>query len=692
MKKILNCHPSLYYTAEDLQAVKERIETHGAVAARFATIKAKADALFETHWLTEEECNSVYSQHGRYYEPGGMLEQMAETFPLLSVVTGDRKYFEFAKEKLLYYADFAVWTGPENAHRRTPWHAELATTRFLNGYSQLYDAYYDQFTPTERERIAEAMTEKGIDPLYADWVDPTRRVHALDSMGHNWWAVCIGYCALGVVTLYDRIPDADQKLTLMAQAMEGFCTYSGHPLLNKIPNFDEKGMFYESAGYFSYGVGELLNFRLFMSRMTDYTMELPVLHKVGDALLAMTYPTADPTNPMMLVNYGDSSTAGSGINFFCKMLLLNGLGDDRHAYCYHHCTAKEGGWDLIFDPILHRETSVECFSAMQKEKMYPHTGYGFWRSGWAPNATLLGIRCGYTWNHAHNDAGSFLLWHKGRQLLTDGGSTNYSSPAYRSYFTADKAHSLVAIKGREESGINHLRGTKFRGTIPEYHHSDWLSYCLCDAAGPGADAYLRNYRSFIKLDEELFVIVDDLLSHKEEIFQWLLHYDGEATVSEERTHIQNGDAGVDVYGIYPPCRQTVEAAPAGGAYSTDAKVSHRTVNYLQRETQAAAKDICFVHLLALSPVAVTPLRGDSYEGVAITKGDVSWRVYYNKEADGRKMHENSNNRLGDYDTDAYILVERTCREKTDLFMAYGSYLRLGEKPLFADFAKRFVFL
>ncbi len=691
MKKTISSHPFLYYTKQDLQTVKDRIAVDADFAVRYEKLKIKGDALFEAHWLTEEECNSVYSQHGRYYEPGRMLETMAELFPLLTEITGEDRYFAFAKEKLLYYADFAVWTGPENASRRTPWHAELATTHFLGAYSQLYDAYYHKFTSQERDLLATAMIEKGIDPLYADWVDPTRRVHALDSMGHNWWSVCIGYCGIGVITLFDRLPDAQQKLTLIAEAMEGFCTYQGHTLLNKIPNFDAKGMFYESAGYFSYGVGELLRFRFVMSRLTDYSMELPTLHKVGDAILSMVYLTND-TDPVRLVNFGDSNVIGSTIGFLCKMLLLNGLGDARHRYCYDKCNGDSSVLDLIYDEVLHKPTHTSCFDQMPKQEMYPETGYGFWRSGWEPNAALLGIRCGYTWNHAHNDAGSFILWHKGKQLLTDSGSTNYSSPDYRTYFTAAQAHNLVAVKGREESGINHYRGTKFRGTMPEYHHNDWLSYCLCDATGPSADAFLRNYRNFIQLDEELFVVVDDLLCHQEEFFQWLLHYEGESSVESHRIHIQNGDAMVEIYPVYPPCNTEVKTAPAGGAYSTGAAVSDQKVCYIQRETKTATQDACFVHVLALSDVAVTPLTGDSYEGVQIEKGDVTYRVYYNKEADGRKMHENSNNRLGDYDTDAYILVERTQNGQVKRFMAYGSYLRQGETVLFADFTKRFVFL
>ena len=39
----------------------------------------------------------------------------------------------------------------------------------------------------------------GVEPLAGDWLDPAKRIHALDSMGHNWWMVCVGAAGLGAM-------------------------------------------------------------------------------------------------------------------------------------------------------------------------------------------------------------------------------------------------------------------------------------------------------------------------------------------------------------------------------------------------------------------------------------------------------------------------------------------------------------
>ena len=84
---------------------------------------------------------------------------------------------------------------------------------------------------------------------------------------------------------------------------------------------------------------------------------------------------------------------------------------------------------------------------------------------------------------------------------------------------------------------------------------------------------------------------------------------------------------------------------------------------------------------------VTATEGDGYRLLTVTGKEARYKVYYNRMADGRKMHENSNNRLGDYDTDAYLLVEREQNGTTTLMMLYGSYLRKGERVLIAEFTK-----
>lgn len=695
MKNVLGqTHPFLFYTNEDLERVKVQLHDNPDMLRRYNQMKQRADVHLSKPLLTEEEADSVYSQHGRYYDVAALLEEAAQTYPLISYITRDKAYENHVKELLLYYAGFRVWTGPANGDRRTPWHSELATTRILAAFCVLYDVYYDSFSPEERTLIETAMIEKGINPLYDDWLDPSRRVHALDSMGHNWWSVCISYCGMGIITLWNKLPKAEEMLCRVIEALGGFCDYQGHCLLNKTPNFDGQGMYYESASYFSYGIGELLQFVFLYNRAFEESeaVRFPVMEKVGDAIIDMTYLTGKPEKPVLLMNFGDSPMDGSGIAMLCKMLLLCGYGDSRHRFCYDKSVEGDTVIDLVYYSLLHTKTKPSCFEVGGATKLYPDTGYCFWRSSWQPDATLLAVRCGFTWGHAHDDAGSFMLWDKGVPLLIDSGSTSYSSPYYRSYFSAAKAHNVVTVNGRGQYEENIHRGSKFRGTMPQHYETDWIQYLLCDATGPLADQTVRNYRNFLKLGEDLFIIIDDLYACQPSSFQWLLHYNGTAGQTEQTIEIQGEASAVTVYPLSPACTVRTEQAPVGGAMGSVEPEEGGTKPYLCLETKDKTRDVCFINVLALQsdrPVTAEPLQGDGYYGCMMRRENEQFRIFYNQQADGRKMHENSNNRLGEYDTDAYLLVERISPAGRQLFGVYGSYVRLGEEVLYDSFGKDF---
>ncbi|MGH7958281.1 MAG: heparinase II/III domain-containing protein, partial [Opitutaceae bacterium] len=75
--------------------------------------------------------------------------------------------------------------------------------------------------------------------------------------------------------------------------------------------------------------------------------------------------------------------------------------------------------------------------------IYPDIGWAVLRDSWDRDATLLAVKSGDTWNHAHADAGSFILFHAGRPLLIDAGSCSYGRPEYRGYYARSAAHNVV---------------------------------------------------------------------------------------------------------------------------------------------------------------------------------------------------------------------------------------------------------
>ena len=97
---------------------------------------------------------------------------------------------------------------------------------------------------------------------------------------------------------------------------------------------------------------------------------------------------------------------------------------------------------------------------MPHSAIYKNMGWGMLRSSWAKDATMLGVKSGFTWNHAHADAGSFVLYHKGKNLLIDGGDCSYGLPEYSKYFVRSEAHNVMLFNGKAQDPQDQYHAVK----------------------------------------------------------------------------------------------------------------------------------------------------------------------------------------------------------------------------------------
>jgi len=119
-------------------------------------------------------------------------------------MTGEKRYAKKLRDALIHYGTLSRWAG--DAHRDPPWHSELNTARFCYGYALGYDSIYDFLSEHERKTIAGSMVRLGIKPTLDDWILGEKRIHALDSMGHNWWSVCVSMAGLAALSVLDDVP------------------------------------------------------------------------------------------------------------------------------------------------------------------------------------------------------------------------------------------------------------------------------------------------------------------------------------------------------------------------------------------------------------------------------------------------------------------------------------------------------
>ena len=241
----LSKRPRLFFTAERIKRLRERTAEDDIFKEAHDKLLERADRLLDARLVSKESAEGGSGQHGNYGRPSGQIRDMGPALGLAYQMTGDKRYAEKLRDALIHYGSLSRWAG--DAHHDPPWHSELNTARFCYGYAVGYDSIYDFLSEDERTTIAGAMVRLGILPTLDDWVLGEKRIHALDSMGHNWWSVCVSMAGLAALSLTGDHPQAEAWSQRVSDVFPEWFYYRGNILQNKPANFDCEGAFSESV-------------------------------------------------------------------------------------------------------------------------------------------------------------------------------------------------------------------------------------------------------------------------------------------------------------------------------------------------------------------------------------------------------------------------------------------------------------
>ncbi|SKC54237.1 heparinase II/III domain-containing protein [Ohtaekwangia koreensis] len=695
-------HPFLFFTKDRVQHLQETIKKDTAIARAWSDMKTKVDRL-----LAESK------------------EANIEVLSLAWCMTGDVKYAVAARSNLLQLIDRKQWDGMDD---RTPrWNSGLNTAHTCFSAAVAFDCIYVYLTPADRKQIAQGILQLGIKPLLDDWISEDKRIHSLNSMGHNWWSACAYMAGVASIAVRQEIPEATEWAHTIMQASKEWFAFSGSVLENKPSNFDAAGGFYESISYADFGMSEYLYFRLAYTHAFG-AVKMPydvMLEKTADWFINGCYPNS---NRMMSLNFGDSNPFATGVK---PIKLMLALGYKKEQYQWYLQEVKNSvsrditsPVGLVLEPDYDNKISVP---ALPPSAIYSDMGWAMLRSSWNKNATLLGIKCGYTWNHAHADAGSFVLYHRGKNLLIDGGDVNYGLPEYSSYFVRSEAHNVMLFNGQAQDSQDQYHAVKNPGRLYNLIDAGKLKYILADATGPTSHFFLRNYRNFLWVGNVILVI-DDVKTYEPGKFEWLLHAEKDVKQKGPDLEITCDSASVLVRPLFPEMLPTgyphdfpekMKLEERVGIKDRDAKTKITYYAISPAEPSRQTKFITAILLLddANKPIKtftgssgasgaagrtnlpiLEKLEGKDMIGVKITQGEEVTYIYFNLLADGRLMHRNSINTMNGWETDAYMLVI-TFPEKSDTgnpddateyFVSNGSFLRKDEKVIVHSLSKVFM--
>jgi hypothetical protein len=259
--------PRLYFDTKAGERIRRASRAGGEFQQRWSTVLDNAERLLDAELIPEEVAERGGGQHANYGAPSSQISNMGLTLGLAWHVTGDKQFAEKLRETMLAYAAYKRWYGQGLDDRVPPWHSELNTARFCFGFGAGYDALCEYLSPAHREKIGGAIVRLGILNTLDDWILPERRIHALDSMGHNWWSVCVAMAGVAALAMLGDNERAPEWLDRIQRGFERWFEYKGNVLQNKAANFDRNGGFYESLGYTDYALSEYLRFRLAYSNV-----------------------------------------------------------------------------------------------------------------------------------------------------------------------------------------------------------------------------------------------------------------------------------------------------------------------------------------------------------------------------------------------------------------------------------------
>ena len=697
-------HPYLTYSDANIEKLKERIANEPMIAEAWKNMLANANRAIES---------AAGGRGGRGRGGGNDLLCLAYR------MTGDKRFGERVKASLFSH-QFGGRKGSMLMKRNPPWHAGLDSGEKCHSFAIAYDTVYDLLTSNERKELAARLAEEGILPVLNDWVLGERRIHALDTMGHNWWSAIVFGAGIGAMAIMDEDPRAADWVERVGAADAEWLSYAGSNLDNKPANFDRNGGFYESVSYAGFAIRSHLPFRLawrdtFVTPLPDH----PILGKIADFFMHTSYFRSGGSP--WSTDFGDSSLGANG-GGVVPLLWSLGYRNPGILWYMNQCRGERGnrGEDadnsglilgspsqLLYAPTAEEMAAIPELPNIARSKIFPDMGWATMRSSWEKDATLLGIKSGYTWNHAHADTGSFILFHRGKYLLIDSGKSGYSTPEYDDYYRQSIAHNVVTFNGRAENPEDTYFGSKFHGTVSHLIDAGDLRYVLADTTGPTSDTFIRNFRSFLWIGDVILVI-DDLKSFEPGQFEWLLHYDGEGKRDGLDFNITNGEASVIVRPIFPEpfpnaglptdYPESMRLEERVGLKDHDQNTKMPYVAFLPTELMRRTKFITAIMPVQdgdWEPPKIERLRTVDMIGLRITQHGEVTELWLNLLADGRIRHRNANLIYNGWETDAYLMAftwpEGAKMDDPDtasrVFVIDGSYLRRDGKVVLDSLSK-----
>ena len=422
-KGLEGVHPRVYMTQAEIDALKEKAKTQKEL---WQTALARVRA------LTVEPAAAPAQERRVQNEVGIGIAEAAFVYK----ITGDKKYLDAAKKYIDAAISYDIWGYAYNKPN-----VDLAAGHLLYGMGWAYDLLYNDLTPTERTRIREKLVRQA--NILHDFFKPKSGKTYAYSQNHTF----IPISGLGVTAyaLMDEVPEAKEWAATSRAIFD-----------RVLATYTEDGYFYESMEYWIFSTPWLVHYMDAHQHSTGENLyeTTPGFRLAHKFVAHITLPGAEFNFDFGDIYAGPITRARKGNDY--KRERIDGKFRTNYNILYNLAARYSNGeaqgvadwlrakgqvnaeefWTFIwYNPQLKAIPIGEQATA----HYFKDHEVVFWRSSWRDDATAFAFKSGppeghaanakvkafpdwrLSSGHAHPDAGSFIIWSKGRYLTGDSG-------------------------------------------------------------------------------------------------------------------------------------------------------------------------------------------------------------------------------------------------------------------------------
>lgn len=549
-KELEGVHPRVFLTQTEIDALKEKAKTQKEL---WQTVLSRVRA------LSVEPAPPPAETRRAQNEIGIGIAEAAFVYK----ITGERKYLDAAKKYMDAAVSYDVWGYAYNKPN-----VDLAAGHLLYGMGWGYDLLYNDLTPAERTRYRDKLIKQA--RLLYDYFKPKPGKTYAYSQNHTF----IPVSGLAV-TAYALMGETDEAKDWAALSRAIFDRV--------LATYSQDGYYYEGMEYWIFSTPWLVHYMDAQLHATgenlyESTPGLKLAHKyVSHA----TLPGGEFNFDFGDIYAGNVTRSRKGDDY--ERERADGKFRTNYNILYNLATRYGNGeaqgvadwlkskgqvnaeeiWTFIW-----YNNSIKSVPMDRQERSYyfPDHEVVYWRDSWKDDATAFAFKAGppeghaateklklfpdwrLSSGHAHPDAGSFIIWSRGKYLTGDSGYAGVPLTEH---------HNTVVFGGKGQgkegeghdvfAGVSYDRLDKIR--ISEAKLSDKkvsISADLAAAYEPeiGVRRFIRRFEFIAPGD---FTVTDDIETSAPQTLTAFLHSDNNI-VQREKNIFEFEPDGTSLFG------------------------------------------------------------------------------------------------------------------------------------------------